>query len=94
MPSLPTCNIFDWQQNFSSELCLIDAVFPRTIAGAIFFHTKRGQLFERRRLFEGDDYFKYCSLEFVRYIFCFILTDQFCWIKKGDSERGGVKAII
>ena len=38
-----------------------------------FFHTKREQLFEPRRLFEGDDYFKYCSLEFVLYIFCFII---------------------
>ena len=31
----------------------------------LFFRTKRGRLFEGRRLFEGDDYFSYCSLEAV-----------------------------
>ena len=59
--------------NKISALSCLNAVFPRTIAGAIFFHTKRGKLFERRGIFEGDDYFKHCSLEFVCYIFCFIL---------------------
>ena len=29
------------------------------------FRFKRGRLFEGRRLFEGDDYFKYCLLEVV-----------------------------
>ena len=50
-------------------------VFPRAIAGAIsfFFHNKRGRLFEVRRLFKGSDYFKYCSLEVMPYIFCFII---------------------
>ena len=30
-----------------------------------FFLTKRGQLIQGRRLFEGGNYFKYCSLEVV-----------------------------
>ena len=30
-----------------------------------FFRTKRGQLIQGRRLFEGGNYFKYCSLEVV-----------------------------
>ena len=36
-------------------------VFPRIIAGGdyFYFRTKRGRLFEGRRLFEGGDYFKY-----------------------------------
>ena len=39
-----------------------DTVFPPIIAGGdyFFFRTKRGQLFERRQLFKGGDYFKYC----------------------------------
>ena len=43
-------------------------VFLRIIAGGnyFFFRTKRG------RLFEGRDYFKYCSLEVAPKIFCFI----------------------
>ena len=31
----------------------------------LFFRTKRGQLIQGRRLFEGGNYFKYCSLEVV-----------------------------
>ena len=37
-----------------------------------FFRTKRQRLLEGRRLFEEGDYFKYCSLEVVPQIFCFI----------------------
>ena len=40
----------------------------------VFFHTKRGRLFKGRRLLKGDDYFKYCSLEVVPKIFCFIIS--------------------
>ena len=42
-------------------------VFPCIIAGGnyFFFRTERGRLFERRRLFEGGDYFKYFSQEVV-----------------------------
>ena len=42
-------------------------VLPRIIAGGdyFFFRTKRGRLFEGRRLFQGGNYFKYCSLEVV-----------------------------
>ena len=41
-----------------------NTVFPRIIAGGRFFLfcTKQGQLFE------GDDYFKYCSPEVVRVV--------------------------
>ena len=39
-------------------------VFPRIIArGDYFFFRKRGRIFEGRGLFEGSDYFRYCSLE-------------------------------
>ena len=38
-----------------------------------FFRFKRGQLFEGRRLLEGGDYFKYCSLKVVPQLFCFII---------------------
>ena len=43
-------------------------MFPRIIAGGdyFFFRTKRG------RFFAGSDYFKYCSVEVVPLIFCFI----------------------
>ena len=39
------------------------AVFPRIIAEDSYFFVriKRGRLFEETRLFEGSDYFKYCS---------------------------------
>ena len=49
-------------------------VFPRIIARGdyFFFGAKRGRLFAGRRIFEGGDRFKYCSLEVVPYIFCFI----------------------
>ena len=62
------------------KLSLYLSVFPRMIAGDyyyyFFFHTKRGRLFEGRRLFKGDDYFKYCSLEVVPKIFCFIISSN------------------
>ena len=48
-------------------------IFSNDSRGRFFFHTKRGQLLAGRRLFERDNYFKYCSLEFVPYIFCFII---------------------
>ena len=45
-----------------------NTVFPRIIAGGnyFFFPTKRG------RLLEGGDYLKYCSLEVVPSILCYI----------------------
>ena len=45
-----------------------DTVFPRIIAGDdyFYFRTKRGRLFEGRRLFEGGDYLKYFSQEVVK----------------------------
>ena len=50
-------------------------VFPQIIAlgDFFFFRTKRGQLFEGRQLFAGDDYFKFCSLEVTPLIFCLII---------------------
>ena len=36
-----------------------------------FFRFKRGQLFEGRRLLEGGDYFKYCSLKVMPPIILF-----------------------
>ena len=50
-----------------------NTVFPRIIAGGnyFFFRSKRG------RLLDGGDYLKYCSLEVVPSIFCYIfLLDQ------------------
>ena len=49
------------------DMELPHTVFPRIIAGGDFFYfrTKRGRLFEGRRLFEGGDYFKYLSQEVV-----------------------------
>ena len=46
----------------------LNTVFPRIIAGGdyFYFRTKRGRLFEGRRLFEGGDYFKYFSQEVVK----------------------------
>ena len=46
-----------------SDLIDTHTVLPRMIAGGeySFFGTKRG------RLFEEDDYFKYCSLEVLLY---------------------------
>ena len=43
-------------------------LLPQIMPGGdyFFFRTKRG------RLFEGGDYFKYCSLEAVPQIFCSI----------------------
>ena len=41
-----------------------------------FSHQKGAILFEGRRLFKGDDYFKYCSLEVVPKIFCFIISSN------------------
>ena len=49
-------------------------VFPRIMAGGgdyFFFRFKRGQLFEGRRLLEGGDYFKYCSLKVMPPIILF-----------------------
>ena len=45
-----------------------NTVFPRIIAGGnyFFFRTKRG------RLLDGGDYLKYCSLEVVPSILCYI----------------------
>ena len=58
-------------------------VFPRIVAGGdcFYFRTKRGRLFEGRRLFEGGDYFKFFSREVVPYIFGFIIPSN-----KGKSE--------
>ena len=46
---------------------ILNTVFSWIIAGAdyFFFPTKRERLFERRRLFEGGDYFNNCLLEVV-----------------------------
>ena len=41
-----------------------------------FFCTNRGRLFEGRQLLEERSYFKYCSLEVVPHIFCFIPLNQ------------------
>ena len=41
-----------------------------------YFRTRRGRLFEGRRLFEGGDYFKYFSQEVVPYIFCFVIPSN------------------
>ena len=51
---------------------------PRIIAGGDyhFFCTNRGRLFEGRQLLEERSYFKYCSLDVVPQIFCFIPLNQ------------------
>ena len=50
------------------EICHMGTVFPQIIAGGDYFYfcTKRGRLFEGRRLFEGGNYFKYFSQEVVK----------------------------
>ena len=56
--------------HFSKIMILTwNTVFPRIIAGGnyFFFRSKRG------RLLDGGDYLKYCSLEVVPSIFCYIL---------------------
>ena len=57
--------------NWFIRLCVgVRTVFHRLIAGGnYFFH----RLFEGRRLFEGGDCFKCCSLEVVPSILCFII---------------------
>ena len=55
-----------------------DTVFPRIVAGSdyFYFRTKRGRLFQVRRLFEGGDQFRYFPQEVVPYIFCSIIPSN------------------
>ena len=68
MRGLPL-TIQPWLNPNYSRICIVSYRIPRIIARGdyFFFRTKRGRLFEGRRLFKGGDYFmiKYCSLEVV-----------------------------
>ena len=66
-----------------------------------YFRTKRGRLFEGRRLFEGGEYFKYFSQEIAPKIFCFITSSNKgkskiheCYLRKNCKRKTGAFVTI
>ena len=76
------CDIFDCQKKFQLVVYKY-RISSNNSPGRFSFHTKRGQLFERRQLFEGDDYFKYCSLDLCPTYFVLLLN----WSIKSENNR-------
>ena len=66
-----------------------------------YFRTRRGRLFEGRRLFDGGDYFKYISQEIAPKIFCFITSSNKgkskiheCYLRKNCKRKTGAFVTI